>query len=653
MKHFTLTGVAVLLFSAGSYAQTTSTFNYTGSMQTFTVPPCVYVIHADVQGAQGGGNAGPTAGGMGGRVEADIPVTPGQVLYIFVGDTGDVTGTPGYNGGGPGYGGSTSVPGSGGGGASDIRTGGTTLNDRIIVGGGGGGGVDNGGPATGGAGGGLTGGVASPAANPWLCDITEATGGTQSAGGLGGFSSSCAWNGSNGSFGVGGASYQNYRCAGGGGGWYGGGGGHNGCGGAGGSSYAYASATSVVHTQGYRTGNGIVTLTYDPNPAPAAVNGNDSVCIGASGNYSITAMPGATSYTWSVPAGTVINSGQGTTSINVTTGSTSGNISVYATYSCGNSALTNFALNIGMYPVVYGSATDSSVCSGQMTTLTGNGAAMYSWSGGVTDGVAFTPVSSGTYTVIGTTAFGCADTAAIAITVNANPVVSLGPDVTQCGDTVCLDAGNPGSAYVWSNGDTTQMSCVTTTGTYMVHVNDMNGCDGYDTVDVTINALPNVSFMMPMTFACADDDSIAMSATPAGGTFSGTGVFGSMFSPSAAGQGYQILTYSYTDSLGCTNSDTSGIYVDLCLGIIGNNGHSIQLYPNPSNGNFSIVSGSDQDDVTIQITDAQGRVVFTQIVAMQAEVPFGIRTDNLAAGVYVLHITTGTEQFTNEISIQK
>ncbi len=114
----------------------------------------------------------------------------------------------------------------------------------------------------GGAGGGLTGASGNPGGNPWVCTNTVVpTGGSQAAGGLGGTSASCAWNGLNGSLGIGGNSYNNYRCAGGGGGYYGGGGAHNGMSGGGGSNYAVPTASSVVHTQGFQVGNGQVLIT--------------------------------------------------------------------------------------------------------------------------------------------------------------------------------------------------------------------------------------------------------------------------------------------------------------------------------------------------------------------------------------------------------
>ena len=92
MKKITLLGTAVML-AALCHSQT-ATFYYTGATQTYTVPPCVYSIDIDIRGAQGGNIANLSqapnraSGGMGGRVQATIPVIPGELLQINVGGQG-------------------------------------------------------------------------------------------------------------------------------------------------------------------------------------------------------------------------------------------------------------------------------------------------------------------------------------------------------------------------------------------------------------------------------------------------------------------------------------------------------------------------------------------------------------------------------------
>lgn len=102
------------------------TFNYTGSVQTFTVPPGITSITIDAKGAQGGNSNG----GKGARMIGTFTVTPGENLGIAVGQQGIVN-----NCGGGG------ASGGGGGGTFVWRTLSTT--QPLIAAGGGGGGNMN------------------------------------------------------------------------------------------------------------------------------------------------------------------------------------------------------------------------------------------------------------------------------------------------------------------------------------------------------------------------------------------------------------------------------------------------------------------------------------------------------------------------------
>lgn len=113
-------------------APITTTFNYTGALQTFVVPAGVTSVSIEAYGAQGGSSEGGAPGGLGGYATGSLSVNGGDVLNIYVGGTGIAavsvnSFTGGYNGGGSG--GITSAAnflprGGGGGGASDVRIGG-------------------------------------------------------------------------------------------------------------------------------------------------------------------------------------------------------------------------------------------------------------------------------------------------------------------------------------------------------------------------------------------------------------------------------------------------------------------------------------------------------------------------------------------------
>ncbi|MCK5857372.1 MAG: T9SS type A sorting domain-containing protein [Bacteroidales bacterium] len=62
---------------------------------------------------------------------------------------------------------------------------------------------------------------------------------------------------------------------------------------------------------------------------------------------------------------------------------------------------------------------------------------------------------------------------------------------------------------------------------------------------------------------CANDADVTLSANPSGGVFSGTGVSGSIFSPSAVGSGSHDIVYSYTNTQGCANADTVNVSINI------------------------------------------------------------------------------------------
>ena len=213
-----------------------STFAYTGGAQTYTVPAGVTSLRVDLAGASGGAVAYQGAPGLGGRVQAVLAVTAGEVLTLYVGGAGS-GGTGGYNGGGNGF--------AGGGGATDLRQGGSGQPNRVLVAGGGGGTANIGGsnPPGGGCGGGLV-----------ACNGGQ----TYGTGGAGGGQTGSGPNGGAGN-----------TLGGGGGGGYQGGGGGTSAGGGGGSSYAGPGTSGVAHTPGAQAGNGYARLT--PGAVAAAL----------------------------------------------------------------------------------------------------------------------------------------------------------------------------------------------------------------------------------------------------------------------------------------------------------------------------------------------------------------------------------------------
>jgi hypothetical protein len=233
-------------------------------IQEWTVPETGdYRITA--AGAKGG--SGRYSSGSGAKVQADVTLTAGEVIFILVGQRGDS-----INNGGGGGGGSFAVRGSVG---SPVPL--------VIAGGGGGGGEDvydgnlahgatgqsgHDGYLTGGAGGkNGQGGRAGTSSQPGAggagllgsgYSVPDAAGGQAfTIGGLGGDRKA----GSSGGFGGGGQAGRQSPGGGGGGGYSGGGGGTDSGGdGNGGGGGSYATGTNIIKTAGYRSGHGYVSI---------------------------------------------------------------------------------------------------------------------------------------------------------------------------------------------------------------------------------------------------------------------------------------------------------------------------------------------------------------------------------------------------------
>lgn len=155
----------------------------------------------------------------------------------------------------------------------------------------------------------------------------------------------------------------------------------------------------------------LALFNYAPCALPAIsgnITGNNTGCAGNVITYSINPVSGATSYSWTLP-----NSWTGTSttnSINAVVGSSSGNISVVATNTCGTSApVAKFVASNGTAPALAVSSGTSVLCAGSAVALACNGASTYTWQPGSMTGflVNATPSVTTIYTVTGTNSGGC------------------------------------------------------------------------------------------------------------------------------------------------------------------------------------------------------------------------------------------------------
>jgi hypothetical protein len=302
---------------------------------------------------------------------------------------------------------------------------------------------------------------------------------------------------------------------------------------------------------------------------PGSITGYSAICNGATTAYTVSPVAGATSYTWTVPSGSVIQSGQGTISISVLAGSTSGTVTVTANNACGSSSPATLSLTINPLPTVGSTASPSaSVCAGSSVTLSGTGATSYTWSGGVMDAVSFVPASTATYTVTGTDANGCVNTATRLVTVNSLPTVVANATATAvCDGSPVTLTGSGATSYSWDNSVMDGVAFTpTATTTYMVTGTDANGCQDMDMITVTVNALPTVVANATATAVC-DGSPVTLSGSGAASyTWDNSVMDGVAFTPAAT------TTYMVTgtDANGCQDMDMITVTVNPLPTVVAN-----------------------------------------------------------------------------------
>ncbi|MBU0490115.1 MAG: hypothetical protein KKD31_19425, partial [Bacteroidetes bacterium] len=263
--------------------------------------------------------------------------------------------------------------------------------------------------------------------------------------------------------------------------------------------------------------------TYVPSPAPPTASGGcgsividdvtlsyptDTVCS-TTGTLDPTYSPPGGTFS-AAPAGITIDAGSGVIDLS---SSATGTYTI--TYTVAGESAT-FDVTIGSSISINVSAADATICPGENTTLSANGASSYIWendatlSAGTGSSVISTPSTSTTYTVTGDDGNGCTNSATVSVSVSVPTVSIVADDATLCNGATAQLTASGAVTYEWSPG--TGLSA--TTGdvvdatpsasiTYSVVGTDANGCTNTDAATIAITVFPASTVT-----ATADDSQI-------------------------------------------------------------------------------------------------------------------------------------------------
>lgn len=224
------------------------------------------------------------------------------------------------------------------------------------------------------------------------------------------------------------------------------------------------------------------TLTVTVNTLPTINGGVDTaVCAGS---FLVLTASGAENYVWS----------DGITDSVAFTPAVSQEYVVIGTDLNGCQNYDTLFVTVNPLPLV-SAGNDLAICSGEQVTLSGTGAATYTWTNAISNETPFSPAATASYGVTGTDTNGCQNSDVVTVTVHSLPVFSLGADTTVCANNtpVVLNAGAGFSAYLWNTGAITSAISVTQSGNYTVTVTDSNSCTKTDLIIVTVDPCLGVS----------------------------------------------------------------------------------------------------------------------------------------------------------------
>ena len=258
-------------------------------------------------------------------------------------------------------------------------------------------------------------------------------------------------------------------------------------------------SVTITNANGCTTTSAPFTLVVNPQVVPViTATGLPAFCPG--GNVLLTASSGLGNYQWALNGVAIASATTATY-----TATAAGTYTVTATAATGCSGTSaSFAVSLSPVPAAPVVSANGALafCQGGNVVLSAPaGATAYQWkrNGTPIAGAtlqSYTATLSGAFVLTVSNASGCsASSTATVVSVTALPTVSVsasGPTTFCPGGSVVLSAPAGFAAYLWTNGDTTRTTTVTTSGTYAVTVTNSGGCQANST-STTVTVRPGVT----------------------------------------------------------------------------------------------------------------------------------------------------------------
>lgn len=161
---------------------------------------------------------------------------------------------------------------------------------------------------------------------------------------------------------------------------------------------------------------------------------------------------------------------------------------------------------------------DTTICPGVTLLLdAGNPGATHSWNTGASS-QSIQATAAGTYIATVTDAQNCSGNDTIILSPGMQPVNNMADSTSLCsGDTIILDAGNPGCVYSWNTGEDMQIIETGSGGAFSVTITSTDECSITASTFVIARSLPVVD--LGIDTAICNNTSIILDAQNAGASY--------------------------------------------------------------------------------------------------------------------------------------
>jgi len=237
------------------------------------------------------------------------------------------------------------------------------------------------------------------------------------------------------------------------------------------------------------------------------------------------------------------------------------------------------------------------------------------------------------------------------------PVIVAGPDTVVCyGGQIKLWC-TEGESYLWTPATyldvvfiPTPTSSPFSSISYIVYVTDASGCVGSDTVDIIVNAVPDIIASDDVIICRGDTTTLTVS----GGveyTWSPDPLIPCVdcssveVSPSTT-TNYLVMG---TDANGCSATDEVLVTVDICNSLENLWANTCTIYPNPTTGNVTITLPEGVSDVDVIVRTVSGELISHQ--ALRQDNTIQLRIDSDVEQLLYITLVADKVQYTRPISL--